>query len=161
MVDVFQSLIDNPWMVLFIISMIPFIELRGAVIVGTAMNLPFLPMLITCLVGNIIPVPFIMLFGRKILEVLEATKLFGKVVRRWKAKLDSKSEKIRKYGPIALITFVGIPIPGTGAWGGAVVSVLLNIRISRAVPCIFVGLILAYCIMTFGSELVFGIFNMI
>lgn len=157
MIEFFESFITNPWILIFIISMIPFIELRGAVIVGTAMNLPFFPMFFTCLCGNILPIPFIMLFGRKIIDWLGNTRLMGKTIEKWKIKMDNKSEKIKKYGPIALITFVGIPVPGTGGWGGAIASVLLNIRISRAVPCIFIGLIIAYCIMTFGSELVFGI----
>ncbi len=157
MIELVKNFIENPWVLIFVISMLPFIELRGAVIVGTAMELPFLPMFVTCLIGNIMPIPFIMLFGRKVINRLGETRLFGKTVEKWKTKMNSKSEKIKKYGPIALITFVGIPIPGTGGWGGALVSLLLNIRISRAVPCIFIGLILAYCIMTFGSELIFGI----
>ena len=157
MIEFFEGIISNPWVLIFIISMIPFIELRGAVIVGTAMNLPVVPMFITCLLGNLLPLPFVILFGRKILDFLGETKLFGRAVKGYKRRLDKKAASIRKYGPIALIAFVGIPIPGTGAWGGAVASVLLNLRISRAVPCIMIGLIIAYLIMTVGAELLFGV----
>ena len=159
MVEFLEGIITNPWALIFIISMIPFIELRGAVIVGTAMDLPFLPMFVTCLLGNIAPIPFIMIFGRKIIEWLGSTKLMGKPVAKWRIKMDHKSESIKKYGPIALITFVGIPLPGTGGWGGAIASVLLNLRIAYAVPFIFIGLILAYTIMTFGTNFVFMLFG--
>ena len=85
------------------------------------------------------------------------TKLLGNAVTKYKEKLHSKSAAIRKYGPIALITFVGIPLPGTGAWSGALIAVLLELRLSRAVPAIFTGIIIAGLIMTFGMSIVMEI----
>lgn len=151
----------NPWILMYIISMIPFIELRGAAVIGTAMGLPFWPMFFICLLGNITPIPFVIYFGRRIFDWLGSTKLLGDGIASWKDLMARKAENVLKYGPIALITFVGIPIPGTGGWGGAIASVFFDIPMKTAVLCIFTGLIIANLIMLFGSGLFFGILGML
>jgi len=110
-----------------------------------------------CLIGNVLPIPFVILFGRWIIDTLEKTKLLGRYVKGYKARLIKKSDTIQKYGPLGLVTFVGIPLPGTGAWSGAVLALLLNLRLKKAVPAILAGVILAGIIMTIGSHGLFGI----
>lgn len=148
----------NPIFAIFIISCLPFIELRGGILLGVALGMPWLEVFIICLIGNILPIPFIIVFGRYIIDNLEKTKLFGNFVKSYKAKLLGKSKWIDKYGFWGLILFVGIPAPGTGAWSGSVLALLLDIRMKKAIPAIFLGLLLAGTIMSLGSHGLFSLF---
>lgn len=139
--------------------MIPLLELRGGIIVGLALGLPRAEVLAICFAGNLLPIPFVILFGRRLLEALGRTKLFGRAVTRYQRRLAEKSKSIQKYGPAGLALFVGIPVPGTGAWSGALLAVLLNLRLALAVPAILAGLVLAGMIMTFGTSGVLEIFH--
>ena len=161
MVEFLEGLGLSPQLLIFIISMIPFIELRGGIIVGLAMELPWYEVFPICFAGNILPIPFVILFGRKLLEWLGHTRLFGGFVIKYKRKLAEKSKRIKKYGPFGLALFVGIPVPGTGAWSGALIAVLLNLRLVLAVPAILAGLIAAGVIMTLGTSGVLGAFSAI
>jgi len=147
----------DPLIAIFVISMLPFIELRGGIIVAAAFGIPWLEAFVVCLIGNVLPIPFVILFGRWIIDTLEKTKLLGRYVKGYKARLIKKSDTIQKYGPLGLVTFVGIPLPGTGTWSGAVLALLLNLRLKKAVPAILAGVILAGIIMTIGSHGLFGI----
>ena len=159
MVEFLEGLGLSPQLLIFVISMVPFVELRGGIIVGLALELPWWEVLPICFIGNIFPIPFVILFGRKIIDWLGKTKLFGRFVARYKLKLAEKSKIIKKYGHFGLALFVGIPVPGTGAWSGALPAVLLNMRIAFAVPAILAGLIIAGIIMTLGTSGVIGAFS--
>ncbi|MCI5898414.1 MAG: small multi-drug export protein [Firmicutes bacterium] len=144
---------------LVIVSMIPFIELRGGIILGAALGVNWALTLVLCTLGNIIPVPFLIVFGRYVMELLERTKLFGRWVRGYKRRLMGKSGTIQKYGPWGLVLFVGIPLPGTGAWSGALLAVLLGLRMKAAVPAILLGVLLGGAVMTLGTQGIIGIFQ--
>lgn len=150
----------EPQLALLMVSMIPFIELRGGVVLGAALGMPWLEALIICIIGNVIPVPFIILFGRWMMNWMEKTKMFGPLVRKYKKKVLSKADVIHKYGPWGLMLFVGIPLPGTGVWSGSVLALLLDLRLKSAIPAILAGVVLAGIIMTVGSHSIIGVFQM-
>ena len=158
--DIISGYFD-PELALLVVSMVPFIELRGGVILGAALGFHWLEALVICIIGNIIPVPFVILFGRWTLDFLGQTKLLEGLVKRYKAKVLSKSDVIHRYGPWGLMIFVGIPLPGTGAWSGSVLALLMDLRLKEAVPAILAGILLAGAIMTLGSHGVLGIFQLI
>jgi len=106
-----------------------------------------------CFVGNIIPIPFILLFITPIFSWMKKTKLFRPIVEKLEKKSMSKSDKIKKYEFLGLMLFVGIPLPGTGAWTGALIASLLGIKFKKAFWAIFFGLIIAtviMCIISYG-----------
>lgn len=148
----------NPVLAIFVISCLPFIELRGGILLGAALGMPWPEVFLVCLLGNILPIPFLIIFGRYIIDFLERTRLFGRYVTSYKKKLLGKSKWIDKYGFWGLILFVGIPAPGTGAWSGSVLALLLDIRMKKAIPAIFLGLLLAGTIMSLGSHGLFSLF---
>ena len=131
----------------FIISMIPILELRGGLLVaGPLLGVPVETAIPLCIIGNIIPVPFILLLITPVFAWMKGTKLFRPMVEKLEAKAMSKSDQIEKYEFWGLVLFVGIPLPGTGAWTGALVAALLDIRLRHAIPAIFVGLLIAAAI---------------
>ena len=132
--------------------MLPLIELRGAIPVGIGMGLPILPTYLVCVVGNMLPVPFIYLFARKLLIWGYHKPLIGPICRFCINKGEKGGRaleaKAGKGMTVALLLFVGIPLPGTGAWTGALIAAVLNMRLKRAVPVIFLGVVIAGCIIT-------------
>ena len=136
-------------LIAFLISMSPIMELRGGFIAAALFGIPYLMAVPICIIGNIIPIPFILAFINKIFDWMKTRKHFGKLARKIEAKALSKSDTIRKYEFWGLILFVGIPLPGTGAWTGALIACLLGVKVKKAVPAIFLGLILATIIMSF------------
>ena len=148
-------------MVIFIISMIPILELRGALLVaGPLLGVPVAKAIPLCILGNIIPVPFILLLITKIFDWMKGTKRLKPVVEKLEKKAMSQSANIEKYEFWGLVAFVGIPLPGTGAWTGALIAALLGIRFRKAFPAIVIGVCLAACIMTIISYgIVGGIFG--
>lgn len=151
----------QPELALLVVSMVPFIELRGGVLLGAALGMPWPEALAICIIGNVIPVPFIILFGRWVLNFLEQTKLMGNLIRRYKKKVLGKSDLIHKYGPWGLMLFVGIPLPGTGVWSGSVLALLMDLRLRSAIPAILLGVLMAGLIMTVGSHGFLSIFQMV
>lgn len=141
---------------LFIVSMIPLIELRGAVPLGAVLGMNWALVYIICVIGNLIPVPFILLLGEKLLEWLKTTKTFGNFTRNYENKLMKKADKITKYSKLGLCMFVGIPVPGTGAWSGALLAVLLKIKPKQAFWSIALGVVVAGVIMTISSYGIVG-----
>ena len=141
---------------LFIISMIPFIEERGAIIFGAAMGMPWYKVIPICIVANMLPVPFLLIFGMKIINWLKGTKTFGNFFTKYEAKLQTKSETVEKYGFFALTMFVGIPVPGTGAWSGSLVSTMLGFDFKRGFLSILLGVIMAAVIIGCASYGLFG-----
>ena len=131
----------------FIISMMPILELRGGLIAAALLDIPLVEAVVICFVGNILPVPFILLLIRPIFAWLKQTALFRPMVERLEAKAMGKSDQVRKYEFWGLLLFVGIPLPGTGAWTGALIAAMLNISIKRALPPITLGICMAGVIM--------------
>ncbi len=151
------------YLIIFLVSMVPIIELRGAMIYAAGYNLPFLPSLIVCAIGNMLPVPFIYFFARKVLVWGADKKYIGKIFSFFLEKGERAGQKLVKATGrgglfIALLLFVGIPIPGTGAWTGTLGASFLNMGFRSTVLAVSLGVIMAGCIMGFASA---GVFNMI
>ena len=129
--------------VTFFISMVPVIELRGAIPAGIAAGLSPAAAFVVSVPGNLVPVPFILLLIRRIFDWLRDTKTFGPLIEKLERRAHLKGRLVKKYRVPGLILLVGIPLPGTGAWTGALVAALLEIRLKSAVPAIFAGLLIA------------------
>ena len=129
--------------------MVPFIELRAAIPMGCGMGLPAWQVYLAAVVGNMIPVPFIVLFIRRIFEYLRKHwKKLGSLVDRIEAKAMKKGTRVRQAEILGFILFVAIPLPGTGAWTGSLIAALLDIRLKRSIPTIFLGVLIAGAIVT-------------
>lgn len=151
----------NKYILTFLMSMVPVIELRGAVPFGVGMDLPLLPVLIVSVVGNMLPVPFIALFIRRIFAFLRRRSLrLDALVTKIEDRARKKARKIKKYETLGLFILVAIPLPGTGAWTGALVGALLNIRLKWLLPAVFAGVVTAGVIMsilTYGAGALIGL----
>ena len=132
-----------------LVSVVPVIELRGAIPIGVALGLhPFWAMLAS-IVGNMLPVPFIILFVRHVFTWLKRhSPLLGRLVQKLEDKAHNKSAVVIKYRAIGLCLLVAVPFPGTGAWTGSLVAALLDIPLREAVPTILLGVIIAGLIVT-------------
>lgn len=132
-----------------LMAMTPVVELRGAIPYGLANGLnPWLTYL-AAVIGNMIPVPFIMIFIRQIFFWLrQRSKWLGERVDWLVARAERKSELVRKYALVGLIILVAIPLPGTGAWTGALVAALMDIRLRQSFPAVFLGVLIAGVIVT-------------
>ncbi len=130
-------------------SMLPIVELRGSVPFGVGMDLPLIPVLLVSIVGNMIPVPFIILFIRKIFEWMKkkSERLAG-IVHRLEERAAKKGDMLVKYEMLGLFVLVAIPLPGTGAWTGALVAAMFNLRLKNALPVITLGVVAAGFIMS-------------
>jgi uncharacterized membrane protein len=149
----------------FLISMLPIIELRGAVPVGTAIGLPFYVNYILAVLGNILPVPFILLFIPKILDLMEKVKIFRPIVKWVREKADKYKGKIIKSEGnetlnagffLALMMFVAIPLPGTGAWTGSLGAALFGLPKRSSLVAISLGVLICGVIMCLASYGVLG-----
>lgn len=149
LIDLFNGI--NKDIVVFIISMLPILELRGGLLAASILNISLVKGLIICIVGNLLPIPFVLLLIEYIFNLLEKFKPTKKIVKWLKNKAMKKSDSIKKYGYLGLILFVGIPLPGTGAWTGSLLAVLLNLDKKKSFACILLGVILASVIMTIIS----------
>ena len=143
--------------IVFIISMIPILELRGALLVaGPLLGVPVATAIPLCIIGNIIPVPFILLLITPIFKWMKGTKTFKPMVDKLEAQAMSKSDKIEKYEFWGLVLFVGIPLPGTGAWTGSLIAALLGVKFKKAFPAVILGICIATVIMWFISYVILG-----
>ena len=133
--------------------MVPVIELRGSIptgIIGMDLNPVFVYFL--SVLGNMAPVPVILLFVRRVFDWMKKkSERLGSIARKFEEKAESKKDKVQKYEFLGLIIFVAIPAPGTGAWTGALIAAMLDMRMKRALPAIFLGVVTAGLIMTLGS----------
>ena len=143
----------------FIVSMIPLIELRGSVIVGTAFGLPWLNVLLLSIVGNMIPIPFILIFGKKLIAWMKTLPMLSRLTHWYEKHLLSKSDTIQKVAFVGLWLFVGIPLPGTGAWTGTLAASLLDMDFKSSVRACMGGVLLAGCIMGALSQLGVEVFR--
>lgn len=144
----------------FVISMVPLIELRGAIPVSQGLGLPILQSYIIAVIGNMIPVPFIYLFARKVLEWGADKPVIGKFFSWCLEKGEKGGKKLQEKAGrglfVALLLFVGIPLPGTGAWTGALIASLLGIDIKKSSVAILCGIAMATVIMYFVSYVLVG-----
>ena len=149
-----KSLYKYPLLATFITAMLPIVELRGALPLGVSLGLPHLTAYIVAVVGNLVPVPFIILFARSIFKWLKKHVPFlRRIVVRLEWRARSKRSYIDKWSLLGLFLLVAIPLPGTGAWTGALVAALFDIRLKRAMPVIAAGVLAAGLIVmaiTFG-----------
>ncbi len=154
LVDWFTSVFAD-WLpgelVIFLLSMLPILELRGGLIAAALLDIPLIEAVCICFIGNLIPVPFILLLIRPIFAWLKRTALFRPFVEKLERKAMGKSDTIRRYEFWGLLIFVGIPLPGTGVWTGALIASMLNISIKRAMPPLVLGMGMATIIMCFVS----------
>ena len=153
------------YLIVFLISMVPLIELRGAIPYAVGFDLPLVPSLVVALFGNLLPVPFIFLFARRILVWGKDKKYVGKFFSWCLEKGEKGGRKLEaKAGAgfyIALLLFVGIPLPGTGAWTGTLAASLLDMDFKKSMLYIFGGLLLAAAIMLAASLGVFGAISLV
>lgn len=144
--------------IVFLISMVPILELRGGLLAAgpTILDVPMWQAIPICIIGNLIPIPFILLLITKIFDWMKGTKQLRPMVEKLEAKAMSKSANIEKYEFWGLVAFVGIPLPGTGAWTGSLIAALLGIRFRKAFPAVVLGVLLAAFIMTVLSYGILG-----
>ena len=144
--------------IIFIISMVPILELRGGLLAAgpALLNVPMWTAIPVCIIGNLIPIPFILLLITPIFNWMKGTKHLKPFVERMEARAMKKSDQIEKYEFWGLLLFVGIPLPGTGAWTGALIASLIGVKFRKAFPAIICGVLLASVIMTILSYTVLG-----
>ena len=136
----------------FFISMVPVIELRGAIPVAVAAGVDIPTALLVAIIGNLVPVPFIIIFIRKIFKWMQKkSQWLAGIVHKMEAKADAKKDQVLKYEFWGLMILVAIPLPGTGAWTGALVAAMLDMQLKRAFPAIVVGVITAGIIVTIAT----------
>lgn len=145
----------------FLISMVPVVELRGAIPIGVAHGLNFWVAIAVSIVGNLVPVPFIIIFIRKIFAWLRTKSAWlNNLVTRLENRALKKTDTVRKFKFWGLFIFVAIPLPGTGAWTGALVAAMLEMRVKDAFPAIALGVLTAGIIVAFvtygAGTLLFG-----
>ena len=132
----------------FLISMVPVLELRAAIPAGIAAGLSPMAAFTISVVGNMVPVPFIILLIRQIFLWLRKNDFLRETIEKLERKAHLKGRVVRKYGALGLMILVAIPLPGTGAWTGALVAALLNMSLRRALPSILLGVVIAGAITT-------------
>ena len=150
MVDFFKDTIPSE-LIVFLVSMFPILELRGGMIAAKLLDVEFIRAFVICYIGNILPLPFILLFIRKIFQFLKKFKKIGNVIEKLEIRSMRKSEKVKKYRFWGLLAFVAIPLPGTGGWTGSLVAALLDMRIGYSFPVIALGVFIANVIMSIFS----------
>ena len=167
MVQTFRKVMKllSKYLLIFLVSMVPLVELRGAMVMAVGMNLNYLTSLAVCVLGNMLPVPIIYFFARKVLYWGADKKYIGKFFRYCLDKGERGGQKlVAKTGRgglfVALMLFVGIPIPGTGAWTGTLAASFLNMGIKSTAASVSLGVVIAGVIMGTLSTGVFSIFGL-
>ncbi len=139
----------------FLVSLFPVLEIRGGMIAARALNIEFIQAFLVCYLGNMIPIPFILLFIRKIFALMRKISFFGKIVDKLEKRAEKKKDTMVKYQEWGLLLFVAIPAPGTGGWTGALIAALMDLRMKKCLPIIALGVFIAGLIM---SLITYGIF---
>ncbi|MFR5889686.1 MAG: COG2426 family protein [Lachnospiraceae bacterium] len=135
----------------FFLSMVPVLELRAAIPIGATLGLEWVANYLICVIGNMIPVPIILLFVRHVLEWMKKIPRLDKIALWVENKAQKNTPKVQKYASLGLLIFVALPLPGTGAWTGALVAAMLDMRMKYAIPSIFCGVLIAGLIMSLAS----------
>ncbi|MDR0531584.1 MAG: small multi-drug export protein [Oscillospiraceae bacterium] len=142
----------------FGISMVPVFELRGGIVYAAVRGVPFALAFAVCLLGNLLPVPFILLFLRRVFHFLERFGPTARIVKGMERRARRQGKKLEKWKLFGLFVLVAIPLPGTGAWTGALVAEVFDIRMKKALPVIALGVLTAGLIMVILSYLIPGLF---
>ncbi len=153
-VNWFQGIGLPKEIVAFIVSMLPIVELRGGLPVASVLGIPYFKALGICVLGNLVPIPFILWLIIPVFAWMKKTKLFSPLVNKLESKTLSKKDKLEKGEFWGLMIFVGIPLPGTGAWTGALLAALLGIKFKKALLAIVCGVFLAAAIMSIISYVI-------
>ena len=143
--------------VIFIISMVPILELRGGLLVSKLLDVSITTAIPICIIGNIIPIPFILLFIKQIFKWMKKIKVFRGLIEKLENRAMSRSDTIKKYEFWGLVLFVGIPLPGTGAWTGSLIAALLDIDFKKAILAELLGIAIATVIMSIVSYGLLGV----
>lgn len=145
--------------IIFIISMIPILELRGGFLAASPalLNVPILKAIPLCIIGNLLPIPFILLLIEKVLDIMEQIPVLDRIALWVREKADKHKGQVETYGFWGLVLFVGIPLPGTGAWTGSLVASLLHMKIRKSFPAILLGIVIATIIMSLLSYGLLGV----
>lgn len=142
--------VSGKMLITVLMSMVPVIELRGAIPIGVSLGLGYWLSIALSILGNLIPVPFLILFTRHVFEWLRGiSKHLDSFVTRLEQRAERKSELVQRYAFWGLVILVAIPLPGTGAWTGALVAVILKMRLRRAFPAIAIGVVIAAILVSF------------
>ena len=148
LINWFQNLDIPREIIAFLVSMLPIVELRGGIPVAAVMGIDFLPARGLCVAGNLLPIPFILWLIIPIFKWMKGTRAFSPLVNKLESKTLSKKERLEKGEFWGLMLFVGIPLPGTGAWTGALLAALLGIKFKKAIVAIICGVLIAAGIMS-------------
>lgn len=143
-------------LIAFIVSMLPVLELRGGLVAAKLLDVEFVKAFIICFIGNMLPIPFILFFIRRIFNFLKKFKKTEKIIEKLEMRSVRKADNVRKYRLWGLFIFVAIPLPGTGAWTGALIADLFDIRVKHSLPVIAAGVLVAGLIV---SALSYGLFG--
>ena len=146
-----SALFSKQLLYIFSISILPVIELRGAIVLAAAWDLPILGAYFAALLGNLLPIPFVLLFAHKILSFLKDLPFFSRFAYRYEEKIVSKAEEMETLTWWGLVIFVAIPLPGTGAWTGSFLAALLKVPLVKAFFAIALGVAIAGVIMVCAS----------
>lgn len=129
---------------IFLLSMLPIIELRGAIPIGIGKGLSYGAVFIVCYLGSLVPAPIILLGSKFVFRIMKNTKLFGPLTEKIREKsMRNAGKKIQKYGTLGLLIFVAIPLPGTGVWTGSIAASIMNLRFKYAMFAIIIGNLIA------------------
>ena len=145
-------------LIIFIISLLPILELRGGMVAAAVLGVPWLKAFTICIIGNMLPIPLILLFIKQIFKLLKKLPGINKLIIKLEETAGKKGGKINKSRNWGLYGFVAIPLPGTGAWMGALIATMLDIRMKKSFPIIFIGVITAGIIMSILSYFIPGLF---
>lgn len=159
LVGIFQGTIPKEF-IIFIISMFPVLELRGGMIAAKLLDVELLKAFVICYFGNILPIPFILLFIRRIFQFLKKFDKIGKLVEKLEVRSMRKSEQVKRWRNWGLLVFVAVPLPGTGGWTGALIAALLDMRIKTSFPIIALGVLIANLIMSVFSYGLLGLIGL-
>ncbi len=151
-----SSAIGIKYLIVFIISLMPILELRGGLLAASLLKLDPVPAYIICIIGNLIPIPLILWFLDSIFAFMKKHHILTKFVTFCERKGEEKKSSIEKYGFWGLVLFVGIPLPGTGAWTGCLVATLLRMNRKKAFLAAILGVIMASIIMMIISYGILG-----
>lgn len=157
-IDIFANKLGGE-MTAFITSVMPILECRGGMIVAKIFDIPFIKAFLICYLGNMIPMPFILLFIRKILEFMKKHNILKKFIEKMEGRADKNRDKIMRYKQWGLLLFIAIPLPGTGGWTGSLFAALLDIDFKKALPIVALGVFIADLIMsvlTYGVGAIFA-----
>lgn len=140
----------------FLISLLPILECRGALIAAKLFSIPWPTAFIICYIGNILPIPFILIFIKKIFAFMKKHNILKKFIEKLEVRSMRQSSKVEKASGWGLLAFVALPLPGTGGWTGALIAALMDMKLKKSLPIIMIGVLIASFIMTLLSYGVLG-----